>query len=228
MTKALFTLRPPRRYPAGRGGPGAAQRRRHRTADQPHSGLRAPRPRRRGGDPPGADADPRGDRRRLPRRSRSACAVARRRSAGRGRAGSHPSRACHRPACARHRQALLVSPFIMQGANTPVTTARALARLNAEATVGRLARKSTLKVRVRIPPSCVPIVSFGDALEDAAHMRGVRTRSAAPILDTWPQNQRLGQIVSQGVGMVPQLPVNGRFHRSLFPEARARRRPAVR
>ena len=28
-----------------------------------------------------------------------------------------------------------------------------------------------MKVRVRIPPSCVVIVSFGDALEDAAHMR---------------------------------------------------------
>ena len=37
---------------------------------------------------------------------------------------------------ARHRQALLVSPFIMQGANTPVTTAGALAQLNAEAVAG--------------------------------------------------------------------------------------------
>ena len=37
---------------------------------------------------------------------------------------------------ARYRQALLVSPFIMQGANTPVTTAGALAQLNAEAVAG--------------------------------------------------------------------------------------------
>ena len=37
---------------------------------------------------------------------------------------------------ARHHQALLVSPFIMQGANTPVTTAGALAQLNAEAVAG--------------------------------------------------------------------------------------------
>ena len=37
---------------------------------------------------------------------------------------------------ARHRQALIVSPFIMQGANTPVTTAGALAQLNAEAVAG--------------------------------------------------------------------------------------------
>ena len=37
---------------------------------------------------------------------------------------------------ARHRQALLISPFIMQGANTPVTTAGALAQLNAEAVAG--------------------------------------------------------------------------------------------
>ena len=37
---------------------------------------------------------------------------------------------------AQHRQALLVSPFIMQGANTPVTTAGALAQLNAEAVAG--------------------------------------------------------------------------------------------
>ena len=37
---------------------------------------------------------------------------------------------------ARHRQALLVSPFVMQGANTPVTTAGALAQLNAEAVAG--------------------------------------------------------------------------------------------
>ena len=37
---------------------------------------------------------------------------------------------------ARHCQALLVSPFIMQGANTPVTTAGALAQLNAEAVAG--------------------------------------------------------------------------------------------
>ena len=37
---------------------------------------------------------------------------------------------------ARRRQALLVSPFIMQGANTPVTTAGALAQLNAEAVAG--------------------------------------------------------------------------------------------
>ena len=39
-------------------------------------------------------------------------------------------------AYARHNQAVLVSPFIMQGANTPVTTAGALAQLNAEAVAG--------------------------------------------------------------------------------------------
>lgn len=37
---------------------------------------------------------------------------------------------------ARNNQALLLSPFIMQGANTAVTTASALAQLNAEAVAG--------------------------------------------------------------------------------------------
>ena len=37
---------------------------------------------------------------------------------------------------ARHGQALIVSPFIMQGANSPVTSAGALAQLNAEAVAG--------------------------------------------------------------------------------------------
>ena len=60
---------------------------------------------------------------------------------------------------ARHRQALLVSPFIMQGANTPVTTAGALAQLNAEAVAGmafaQLVRPGTVRSSMAIrSPRC--------------------------------------------------------------------------
>ena len=48
---------------------------------------------------------------------------------------------------ARNRQALLITPFVMQGANTPVTIAGALVQLNAEAIAGialaQLVRRGT-------------------------------------------------------------------------------------
>ena len=71
---------------------------------------------------------------------------------------------------ARHRQALLVSPFIMQGANTPVTTAGALAQLNAEAVAGMA---FTQLVRPGTP------VVYGNTLATVSMQSGAPTYGTA-------------------------------------------------
>ena len=71
---------------------------------------------------------------------------------------------------ARHRQALLVSPFIMQGANTPVTTAGALAQLNAEAVAGMAFAQL---VRPRTP------VVYGNTIATVSMQSGAPTYGTA-------------------------------------------------
>ena len=74
---------------------------------------------------------------------------------------------------ARHRQALMISPFIMQGANTPVTTAGALAQLNAEAVAGmafaQLVRPGT------------PVV-YGNTLATVSMQSGAPTYGTAEVV----------------------------------------------
>ena len=74
---------------------------------------------------------------------------------------------------ARNRQALLISPFIMQGANTPITTAGALAQLNAEAVAGmafaQLVRPGT------------PVV-YGNTLATASMQSGAPTYGTAEVV----------------------------------------------
>ena len=71
---------------------------------------------------------------------------------------------------ARHGQALIVSPFIMQGANSPVTSAGALAQLNAEAVAGmafaQLVRPGT------------PVV-YGNTLATVSMQTGAPTHGSA-------------------------------------------------
>ena len=94
---------------------------------------------------------------------------------------------------ARHRQALIVSPFIMQGANTPVTTAGALAQLNAEAVAGmtfaQLVRPgtpvvygntlATVSMRSGAPTyGTAETVMLGLAITQLARRYGVPSRTA--------------------------------------------------
>ena len=72
---------------------------------------------------------------------------------------------------ARHGQALLVSPFIMQGANTPGTTAGALAQLNAEAVAGM--------AFAQLACAPVPPVVYGNTLATVSMQSGAPTYGTA-------------------------------------------------